>query len=315
MVTVLDSRTLDAPDRRPAALVARLQEGVASRVRPVDDAVPLDVRLDAWDVHGLPVLGSAVDGELWMEGRRPGADVVSLYVQDRGTGRHEQGGLQRSLAPGELAVTDLTAPYAFSWGRHGGRGRALQVPAALLGLPADVVRRAAPRVRRSPLYDLVRGHLRHVADERLARDPALGALAGVTVELTRALLASAAGPEPATRAALAGTLLPRVRAYVRAHLREPDLDAARVAAAHNVSVRQLYRLCAAEGLRLEPWIIEQRLAGARAELADPAARHRSIAMVARRWGFADPSHFSRRFREAYGLSPRDWRAAVPAGVG
>jgi AraC-like DNA-binding protein len=105
----------------------------------------------------------------------------------------------------------------------------------------------------------------------------------------------------------ADAVVAQVRAYVRAHVRDPGLDAALIAAALAVSVRQLYRLCAMAGFRLEQEIIGQRLTGARAELADPASRHRSIAVVARRWGFADPSHFTRRFREAYGATPRQWR--------
>jgi AraC-like DNA-binding protein len=108
----------------------------------------------------------------------------------------------------------------------------------------------------------------------------------------------------------ADVLLDRVAAYVGEHLRDPRLDAAHIASAHAVSVRHLYRLCAAAGIRLEQWIIQQRLTGACADLATPASRHRTIAAVARGWGFADPSHFSRRFREAYGLTPRDWRRTV-----
>ncbi|HEX6452329.1 MAG TPA: AraC family transcriptional regulator [Trebonia sp.] len=34
-----------------------------------------------------------------------------------------------------------------------------------------------------------------------------------------------------------------------------------------------------------------------------------MAAIARRWGFADSTHFSRRFRQAYGMSPREWRHA------
>ena len=102
-------------------------------------------------------------------------------------------------------------------------------------------------------------------------------------------------------------MLTRVRSYVRQHLTEPGLDAEQVAAAHAISVRQLYRLCAAEQFSLEQWVIAQRLEGARGELADPASDHRPIAVVARRWGFTDPSYFSRRFRRAFGVTPRDWR--------
>jgi len=32
--------------------------------------------------------------------------------------------------------------------------------------------------------------------------------------------------------------------------------------------------------------------------------------AARRWGFVDPTHFGRRFRAAYGLSPGEWRRAA-----
>ncbi|MCX4767208.1 helix-turn-helix domain-containing protein [Streptomyces sp. NBC_01275] len=40
------------------------------------------------------------------------------------------------------------------------------------------------------------------------------------------------------------------------------------------------------------------------------ARHRglTVAAVAQRWGFTSPSHFSRAFRDAHGMSPREWQA-------
>ena len=54
-----------------------------------------------------------------------------------------------------LLVSDLTGPYEFAWEDTGG-SRAFQVPYGVLGLPPDVVRRAAPRLGGSPLHDLVR---------------------------------------------------------------------------------------------------------------------------------------------------------------
>jgi AraC-like DNA-binding protein len=62
-----------------------------------------------------------------------------------------------------------------------------------------------------------------------------------------------------------------------------------------------------EGISLEQWIIEHRLAGARTDLASPAGRRRPIASVARAWGFSDPSFFSSRFRRSYGVTPRQWQ--------
>lgn len=61
------------------------------------------------------------------------------------------------------------------------------------------------------------------------------------------------------------------------------------------------------GRRPEQWLIAERLERARAELVSPSGRKRTVAAVARGCGFADPSHFARRFRAAYGLSPREWQ--------
>jgi len=43
------------------------------------------------------------------------------------------------------------------------------------------------------------------------------------------------------------------------------------------------------------------------EFEDPAARSRGIAQIAYSWGFSDMTHFSRCFRRAFGVSPREYR--------
>ncbi|NYJ03792.1 helix-turn-helix domain-containing protein [Petropleomorpha daqingensis] len=309
MVTLLDTAALPALDRRPAFTAAMAEATMPSTVRVHEIDRPWTARLDAWDLGGLPVLRSEVSGGLSLVRPqrllRSGEDeILSVSVQERGTGLHAQFGGQRAVPAGALAITELTAPYEYRW--HGaGAGRAVHVPIRRLGMSVDTIRAAAPLIWRSPLYALVGAHVDAVTRnaERWETDPGAAALADATIALVRALLASTVED----RAAAADTLLVRVRAYVRAHLDDPDLSPERIARAHAVSVRSLYRLCRDAGLSLEQSIIEQRLAGASADLADPAGRHRSIALVARRWGFADPSHFSRRFREAYGMTPREWR--------
>lgn len=172
----------------------------------------------------------------------------------------------------------------------------------------DTINSAAEHLTESPLYPMVRNHIITVTTsaERLANDPAAFDVGAVTLELMRALIVSAARGEAVTPSAAA--LTAQILVYVRQHLVDDDLTPARVAAANNVSVRQLYKLLEERQISLEQWIISQRLKGARYDLAAPNGARTSIASVARRWGFSSPSFFSSRFRQQYGMSPQRWRS-------
>jgi AraC-like DNA-binding protein len=98
-----------------------------------------------------------------------------------------------------------------------------------------------------------------------------------------------------------------VRTYTSQHLDDPALTPEMLAAAHNVSLRRLYQAFADAGLSLEQWIIGQRLEAARAVLVSPSGLRRSIEATARSCGFQSASHFTRRFRQAYGVTPREWQ--------
>nr|WP_281371966.1 helix-turn-helix domain-containing protein [Modestobacter versicolor] len=291
---------------------------MVSTVRISSSPLPVRARLDTWDLGGISVLRADLTGELAFrrsprQAREDTVPTVSFTVQEVGEGLHDHLDRRQVVPCGGLALTEVSTAYDYAWT---GRGvcRALTIPVHRLGLPVDVVRRAVPLAHRSPFHPLVAAHLDQVTRDvaQLAGRPLVDALAAATIDLTRTLLASAAAGDRARADVAAETLLTRVRAYVRRHLDEPGLDAERIAAAHAISVRQLYRLCAAGGFSLEQWIIEERLEGARAELASAPGRQGPVAVVARRWGFSDPSYFSRRFRRAFGLTPREWRQASAA---
>ena len=61
------------------------------------------------------------------------------------------------------------------------------------------------------------------------------------------------------------------------------------------------------------FIRRQRLLESRALLSDPACET-SIAAIAEDFCFTDAAGFSRAFRREFGVSPRDVRAAVKAGL-
>lgn len=107
--------------------------------------------------------------------------------------------------------------------------------------------------------------------------------------------------------------LARVRAYVAAHLADPSLCLAGAAAAAFLSPNYLAHLLRKEtGRSFTETVLDQRMAVARSLLAGSAMR---IGAVAQASGFGDEAYFSRRFRQRYGLSPRDWRRGLAAAPG
>lgn len=73
------------------------------------------------------------------------------------------------------------------------------------------------------------------------------------------------------------------------------------------SVSYLHRIFQGEGITVSSWIREQRLANARRDLADPTLRSTPIHIIVSRWGFPRAADFSRAFRNAHGIPPKDYR--------
>jgi AraC-like DNA-binding protein len=110
-----------------------------------------------------------------------------------------------------------------------------------------------------------------------------------------------------------GALLAQIKAYVDEHLGDPALGPAAIARAHFISTRYLHKLFAGEGVSVSDWVRHRRLEACRRDLLDPALAHETIARIARRWALANPAHFSRVFRAAYGCTPSELRALAVNG--
>jgi AraC-like DNA-binding protein len=219
-----------------------------------------------------------------------------------------QGGHSAVVRPGQAFVVDRSVPCELGWA-GGGDSVAFQAPYQEFGLSLELIRAAAGRLASSPLSAVVADHVVRLGRDAdlLSGDSSATEIGASTIRMIRALLISAVGDDGRARDAEGETLLLVILAYVRQHLTELDLTPLRIARAHNISLRQLYTLCRAADVRIAEWIFEQRLAGARLELQDPRLGSRTIELTARRWGFVDPTHFGRRFKAAYGVSPREFK--------
>ncbi|MFD7658957.1 helix-turn-helix domain-containing protein [Actinosynnema sp. NPDC059797] len=309
---LLDTSTLPARDRVEAFREALTSGSTGNRVIHEEPPEGLYGRMEGGRVGSLTVFTSHNTGFRLVRTarhiRQESRPLIGLAIQTLGEGRFQLGDEQQVVGTRDLLLNDLTRPHDYSW-TGDGASKSIIFTHDQLGLPAETIRAATFRLRSSPLHDMVHRHLTalHADADRLALDPGAPALANATLELVRALFVSAAGDPAVGRPVLADTLLTRVLAYAREHLTDPDLGAERLARAHHVSVRHVYQVCERAGISLEQWIITQRLEGARAALASPGSAHLTIAAVAHRWGFTHATHFSRRFREAFGTTPREWR--------
>ncbi|KOV72965.1 AraC family transcriptional regulator [Streptomyces sp. AS58] len=235
--------------------------------------------------------------------------AVFVGLQMSGTSVVEQHGRQSLLRPENLTVYESIAPYTLHFDRALDH-HFLRIPRAVLALPDPALRNIAaiPLGSDNPVARLA---FRYFAELAVSEDTLNGvyaeAIVQPSIELLRAALTSQLGTSRINRAALEGSLGLRITQYLREHLADPTLSAARIASVHGISVRHLYTVLAQSGISLGDWIRSHRLAECRRELAGPGGRLRTIAAIARSWGFTDPTHFSKVFKRAYGISPRDWR--------
>lgn len=210
---------------------------------------------------------------------------------------------------GELAVYESTAPYTLLFD-EGVDHHFLRFPRAALALPDRLLRDTGAVTLGSdnPIARLAFTYFSQLAvSDDIHQGVHADAVVEPSIELLRAVLTSQHGNSVLATGPLEATLSLRITQYVREHLADPDLSAARIAAAHSISVRHLYAVLSRSGISLGDWIRTRRLAECKRELAGPNGRRRTIAATGRSWGFVDATHFSKAFKQTYGVSPRAWR--------
>ncbi|MFF8271807.1 helix-turn-helix domain-containing protein [Streptomyces sp. NPDC016562] len=198
-------------------------------------------------------------------------------------------------------------------------GVGVDLPRTLLPLPQGQVERLLGRglsVRTGPgvlLADFLLGLDRQADVLRPADAPRLGE---VTLGLVSACFAHFLDAEDTLPAETRHEVLIRqVRTFIQQHLADPELTPGTVAAAHHISLSHLHRVFGEQcpGETVAAWIRSQRLERIRADLADPSLRNRPLHVLAARWGIPRASQFTRAFRTAYGISPRDFRHQALSG--
>src|ERR1700741_4697236 len=312
-VTVLfDTSTLPARDRADAIRDTVAQTFVHAEINFVIEsaAAAVGAITDFGQLTVLSMRSNHVSAErtaqLARDDLRPS---IVFALQLTGESLVAQDGRQAVVRPGEWVIFDSTRPSVLTF-RDGIRGHFFRIPLDRLALPHDAIRRVSALTLSPghPVTDVAATYFRRLGSRPdLFTVPGAEALSEPSIELMRAVIATHLDAPELGKDPLKTTLRLRILEYARAHLRDPHLGAAKVAAAHHISERHLYNILGAGGITLADWLRKQRLERCRNDIAASAFHATPIASIARGWGFTDPSSFTRMFKNAYGMSPREWR--------
>jgi len=240
--------------------------------------------------------------------RRSPEDDFMVNLAMRGPARVAQDGREAILGPGDFTVHDsarpcrIACPDPFTL-------VVLKVPRDLFAshcsLPRGATATAISGQRGAgALFSSV---LRGLPERAQGVPPGAMAQVGINaLELLASVLSDLAGGARSAAVPREAQLL-RARRFITDHLGDPDLSPTTVAEALGLSVRYLHLLFQEESTSPFRWILQRRLELAARLLADPGQASRSITGIAFGVGFKDSSHFSRAFKDRYGVGPRDYR--------
>jgi AraC-like DNA-binding protein len=225
---------------------------------------------------------------------------IKILFQTYGTSYFEQDGRQIEIGPGDCLAYDVSSPHTIvspALTRHD-----------VVIVPKELLQERGFRSEKMPAYKLSArsgtGRIAHDVTHaafyeatRLSPNSA-ASVAESLIDLLLLPLREAdrmldrAGPE---------AVYIRAQAFIREHLRDPDLCIDQIAAALGCTKRYLHMVFSERGMTVGDYIWQARLQHCRQELETQSGK--TITDVAFSWGFSSSSHFSRVFRKYFGVVP------------
>jgi AraC-like DNA-binding protein len=303
--------------QRPEVFRREMQDrfSVSLAVQDSHDA-PLETRVRAYcgrrlrfaELRFSPHRTSSVD-----EGH--GASRILFTLQLEGEAHFSQGGRDCRITPGSFCLIDPALPFQIE---------TTEMHARSVYLDRQSLLAVAPYIQ-SMTSRCIDGNsgpgtiMRATVDEMFKLAPTLdeGTADSISEALpyTLAIALTSLGKDPEIgQARLQLFHKRRILRFTRQMLHDPSLDPRRIASAVNLSLRHVYDLFADEEMPLMKWVWSERLERAHKDLRARHLASRGISEIAYSWGFSNLAHFSRAFRQKFGMSPRQCRQQVATVV-
>ena len=285
--------------------------------------VPLQVDSDAGGPFQATLSAAGADGVVFTEVRaKPqlvrrteetiesgGSGFYKVSLLLSGSGILIQDGREIIMNPGDMSFYDTSRPYSLLFNET--------FRNLIMMFPKD--RLEFPTILTDSLTAVSLGEQHHLAkviapfiaqaSPQLPMLPSLARtkLAHTSLDLINTMLSAILDVETSQRSPHE-VLLQKIYSHINNNLGSPSLSPGSIAAAHYISVRHLHALFAEHDTTVSTVIKQRRLEHARADLTDPSFSTKTVAAIAGRWGFVDAAHFSRVFKQHYGVSPSELRA-------
>lgn len=230
-------------------------------------------------------------------------DVVKILFQTQGTSLFEQDRNQVSLSPGDCFAYDVSRPHVITspaLSKH----EVVIIPKKLLQ-----ERGVSPDRLHARWISARTGAARLAHEFMVSTMKEIGTLSpaselGVSEALLNMLLLPFPVPmNPENDVTALSALKKRVKAYIDSCLEDPDLNVEQISAALGCSKRYLHMAFQREEISISEYMWQARLSQCRAELETVKIDRKSVTEIAFSWGFSSSSHFSRSFKQKYGISP------------
>lgn len=268
--------------------------------------------IDACDLGGVVFGITRAETQLFQrDSRRVARDdldhiLVQVFLEGGGTAGRDQ-----NIQAGDMLIIDLDQTHEMITSDFS--NLTMVLPRELIPGVSDLL--APLHGKRlgaeNPMVGFMSDHLqalwRHVPDMEI--DQAGGALQG-TIGLMENWLSRQRPMSDDDSPSVSAATAKAVCRHIALHLEEP-LAPEDLAKKFNVSRSQIYRMFAPHG-GVARYVLEQRLRRSMRMLTQPLFGLMSIGAIGFACGFTSESGFSRAFRNHYGMSPSEARAAAQA---
>lgn len=310
--------SLDSADLGTRARVGEFQDAVALMCRLAITPEDPEGFRSSTTIGLMPdfILGSSThspcDVRRTAELAAGGTDNVMIHVPRTGAFRMQQrGGPEVICRPGQIYIDPNEIDGNARFLADATEAFYISLPRSLVGGLRGVNDHLRSRLDMTPQWRLFLRYGEALFDDLAGLTPDQAALSSRHLQDLALSAFGSADPGP-----LPGTMAARLRLItddIETLLHSPELTPDLIAARHGISTRYLRMIFAENRTSFRAHVLERRLQRAHAALMAPEAAVTTIADIAGACGFADLSWFNNSYRQRFGQTPRDTRAAAQAG--